>query len=90
MGDAIDYPNSIIWLEKLVWETFLGCMESSASILMWIVRREWNSHTFEAVKRSLDQLKSLMIHILIDWSQAWVFTLCYSIFEFQNSLRFSP
>ena len=33
MGDAFDNCTSIIWLEKMVWETYLRCVESSAYLL---------------------------------------------------------
>ena len=39
--------------------------------------------------RPIDQLKSLMLLTLFDWSRTWSFTNCTSIFDFQISLRYS-
>ena len=36
--------------------------------LTWIAWMEQNSLTFEDLERTLDQLKSLLIHTLFDWS----------------------
>ena len=57
--------------------------------LMWLVWEERHSLTFKDIERSLDQLKSLLIHTLFEWFRAWGFTHCTSILEFHNSLRFS-
>ena len=57
--------------------------------LMWLVWKERHSLTFKDIERSLDQLKSLLIHTLFEWFRAWGFTHCTCILEFHNSLGFS-
>jgi len=60
-------------------------MESGASmrdVAMW---KAWDSSMFGDVERPLEQLKSLLIRTLFDWSWAWGFTM----FEFQNSFTSS-
>ena len=72
-----------IGLEALldVWNLTLLC-------LIWLVWKEHNSLTFEDREGLLDQLKSLLICTLFDWSHVWDFTHCNYIFEFQQSLFF--
>lgn len=64
-----------------VWNLTLLC-------LMWMVWKEHNSHTFEDKERLLDQLESLLIRTLFDWSRTWDFKNCNHILEFQDSLCF--
>ena len=64
-----------------IWDLTLLC-------LIWLVWKEHNSLTFEDREGLLDQLKSLLICTLFDWSHVWGFTHCNYIFEFQQSLFF--
>ena len=50
--------------------------------LMWLFWKERNSHTFEDMESSLDQLKALFARTLFDWSWVWGFTQCSSLLEF--------
>lgn len=91
----------IQWVSALIvhtllfcWRNWFGKHSSDAwnlvlACLMWILWREQDSRMFDGVERSLNQLQSLMMRALFDWSLTWCFTYCSSIFEFQNSLRFS-
>ena len=50
--------------------------------LTWLFWKERNSHTFEDMESSLDQLKALFARTLFDWSWVWGFTQCSSLLEF--------
>ena len=65
-----------------VWNLVLGC-------LMWTVWKDWNRCSCEDIECSLDQLKSLFGHTLLDWSRACGSSHCFDIFEFIDSLRSS-
>lgn len=56
--------------------------------LKWIVWKERNRCTFKDFESSLDQLQSLLIQALFDWSHMLSFTHCNSVLEFQDSLCF--
>jgi len=56
-----------------IWKMVLAC-------LMWLVWKD--SHTFEDMESSLDQLKALFVRTLFDWSWVWGFTQCSSVLEF--------
>lgn len=54
------------------------------SDVMWLVWKEQNSRIFKDLVKSIDQMKSLLIRTLFDWSRAWGFTHCTLIFDFQS------
>lgn len=56
--------------------------------LKWIAWKECNRRTFKDIESSLDQLQSLLIQTLFDWSHMLRFTRCNSVLEFQDSLCF--
>ena len=75
------------------WHNWLGKHSSNIwnlvpTCMMWSVRKECNSCTFEESVRSIEQLKSLLLPTLYDWSQTWGFTNCSSIL-ISNYLRSS-
>ena len=73
----------------MVWKELFGCLESYSIMFDVYSSEEHNNSTFEYIARSLDQLRSLLIRTLIDWSRPWGFTHCNSIFDFQASLQLS-
>lgn len=86
MGDAFDNCTSIIWLEKMVWETYLRCVESSAYLLDVVNMEGMEWLCFLRMWR----------YLLISWSPCCFkpcliglglgFTHCTSIVESLNSL----
>ena len=52
---------------------------------MWIVWLERNRQSFEDKGKTLDELKLLCQHSLLEWSRCWGFTDCSSLFEFLSS-----
>ena len=70
------------WLGKHnsdIWNLVPGC-------LMWIVWLEQNRHSFQDNEKTLDELKVLCQHSLLEWSHCWGFTDCSSLSEFMSSL----
>ena len=71
------------WLGKHnsnIWNLIPGC-------LMWNVWLERNRHSFENMKKTLDELKVLCKRSLFEWSHCWGFTESSSLPKFLFSLR---
>ena len=71
------------WLGKHnsnIWNLVPGC-------LMWIVWLEQNRHSFQDNEKTLDELKVLCQHSLLEWSHCWGFTDFSSLSEFMYSLN---
>ena len=56
---------------------------------MWIVWLERNRHSFENMKKTLDELKVLCQRSLFEWFCCWGFTDSSSLSKFMFSLRLS-
>ena len=70
------------WLGKHyldIWNLVPRC-------LMWIVWLERNRRSFEDKEKTLDELKVLCHHSLLEWSRCWSFMDCSSLSEFLSSL----
>jgi hypothetical protein len=46
MGYSGLCSGPFVWLDELVWETLLGCLDLIALCLMWSIWRERNSCIF--------------------------------------------
>ena len=53
--------------------------------LMWMIKRERNSLTFEVKEISVSQLLDCISIFLFDWSRAWGFTTSSSTIDFISS-----
>ena len=83
-------PRSMVGLLSC-WHQWLGKHYSDIwnlvpRCLMWIVRLEWNRRSFEDKEKTLDELKVLCHHSLLEWSRCWSFMDCSSLSEFLSSL----
>ena len=73
------------------WHQWLGKHNSDiwnlvSGYLMWIVWLERNHRSFKDNEKTLDELKVLCQHSLLEWSHCWDFSDCSSLSKFMYSL----
>ena len=83
-------PGSVAGLLSC-WHQWLGKHNSDiwnlvSGYLMWIVWLERNHRSFKDNEKTLDELKVLCQHSLLEWSHCWDFSDCSSLSEFMYSL----
>ena len=76
---SVVVPSTVVNL-LFEWRNWFEKHPSDVWNITLLVWRQSNSRTFEDRERSLDQLKSTLIHTLFDWSRTWD---CDSYLEFQ-------
>ena len=86
VGACREGDGSLIWMEELVWEAWIRCLELSNFVFNVNNLEGTQYRIFEDKASSMDQLKGAFVNALFDWARVSGLTITTLVTEFVDSL----